>query len=150
MLAHKLAICRRRTSRDAGRAFPALALLAALILAGCGSDGAARPSRLDAAGARADPMLVFSAGTSVDQPVRSVLGQVRSHSCAHPYDPGAADGDALSKLESQAARLGANGLTDVEIERFSVNGGKNPCWRGSRAKGTAVLFAVQAAAGSAK
>lgn len=123
-------------------------MLAALTLAGCGSDGAARPSRLGATAAPADPMFVFSAGTSIDQPVRSILGQVRSHSCTYPYDPAAADADALFKLKSQAARLGANGLTDVEIERFSVNGGKNPCWRGSRAKGTAVLFAIQAAGGA--
>ena len=142
MLAHKSTVHFRRISRYAE--LLGLPALAALILAGCSADGTARLSRLGAASTPADPMFVFSVGTSVDQPVRSILGQVRSHSCAHPYDPDAADGDALSKLESQAARLGANGLMDVEIERFSVNGGKNPCWRGSRAKGTAVLFAVQA------
>jgi uncharacterized protein YbjQ (UPF0145 family) len=117
---------------------PALGLLAVLALASC---AAHRPPHLTAA----DPVLVFQAGTSVNQPVQAVLGQVRSLSCTRSHADGAADGDALSKLKGQAARRGANGLTDVEIDHFSMSGSKNPCWRGSRASGTAVLFAARAA-----
>ncbi len=83
---------------------------------------------------------LFLAGTPVTRPVKQVLGAVKAHSCRYPYTPAAADSDAVSQLQAKALKRGANGLMAVEIRPFQ-NGGKNPCWRGSTAEGTAVVFA---------
>ena len=128
---------RGRVKNHVNRA--AAAMLFSLLLAGCATSGAVRTT----AGVPPPMISIFAAGTAVTQPVRSVLGKVRSHSCRYPYSPDYADRDALAKLQHQAAKLGADGLVDVQVVRFSLNGGKNPCWRGSRAVGTAVVFASQ-------
>ncbi len=122
----------------------ALVLAAAASLAACAVDRGSSDGPRARTTAPSDMIAVFSTGTVADLPVRAVLGKVSSHSCRYPYTPSAADADAVLQLKDRAARLGANGVVDVAIERFQNNGGRNPCWRGSRAVGTAVLFADNA------
>jgi hypothetical protein len=71
----------------------------------------------------------------------SALGELSALSCLREDRPGIAQADALQRLQSEAARKGANALIDV---RFKVTQGPlahATCIHRTFAKGTAVVLA---------
>lgn len=84
---------------------------------------------------------VFEASASDPHPsVKSVIGEVREHTCRRAWDTPATASEILQPLKDKARSLGANGLIDVRFDHQRVDQ-KVTCWQRDTVTGTAVVLA---------
>lgn len=91
--------------------------------------------------ARATRLAVFTVDGPRPPTIGHVIGPITAYSCKHLVtDPPASRGDALQRLRIEAARRGADGITDVTFDTRGADAWGTNCWETVQASGTAVQF----------
>ncbi len=87
---------------------------------------------------------VFRVNSATSPPaVTAVISPLSYTQCRRPWEARVTDSEALQPLRDKARALGANGLTEVTIDRHRTDM-KAMCWQKVTVTATPVVFASEA------